>query len=146
MNNTQTKHTDLSFHLSCPKQRDMAHLNNLGLRVSTSAPSLLSVSGSGCRYYAKQQKWMAKWTCEIMGMPENVEMEAVATDAPQLTATADAMDSCHRLPKRSHEWHMLTSKTVSAMTRQPEPSTKIMHISCSSLKFTFTKSRPMPHG
>ena len=31
------------------------------------------------------------------------EMEAVVTDAPQLTAMAVATDSCHRLLKRSLE-------------------------------------------
>ena len=37
---------------------------------------------------------MAKWTCKIMGILRNEKMEAVATDAPQLTAMAVATDSC----------------------------------------------------
>ena len=40
-------------------------------------------------------------------------MEAVATVAPCLTATAGATDSCHCLPKRSFKQHIADIKNIS---------------------------------
>ena len=40
-------------------------------------------------------------------------MEAVSTDAPCLTATTGATDSCHCLPKRSFKQHIADIKNVS---------------------------------
>ena len=43
---------------------------------------------------------MAKLTCNIVGIPQNVEIVAAVTDAPWFAATAVVTNSCHRLPKR----------------------------------------------
>ena len=78
----------------------MAYLNYLGMSVSTTASFLLSVSGGGCWYYKHVKFWVFH------------KMEAVATDASWLTATAVAMDSWRRLPKRSFKWHVADGKNI----------------------------------
>ena len=112
----------------------MAHINYLGLRVSTSASSLLSVSGSGCGHYAKcetaknialngwRNEHAKSWVLVFHEMEKWDSMKwrngEMVTDAPRLTATAVAMDSRRRLLKRSLEWHMPTSKILQAMIRK----------------------------
>ena len=97
----------------------MIYLNYLWLWVPTFGSSLLSVSGGRCRNYAKCEtakwyytKWMAKWTCEIVGIPRNGKMEAVATDAPWLMAMAVAMDTRHPLQRDHSNGMFPTSKTA----------------------------------
>ena len=109
-----------SWHMGfLPETRDMVYLNYLGLRVSTSATSLLSVSGSGCWYYAKCKtvkwcyaKWTTKWTCKIVDIPQHGEMEAVVTDTSWLTASV--ADSCCRFPKRSLKCHIADIKNIAS--------------------------------
>ena len=116
------KQNTLSFLATfLARNKDMAHLKYLRLRVSTSASSCpFLAAGLDVLQNAKQQRSIALngWQNEHAKSWGFREMEAFATDAPWLTATAVAIDSRCHLPKRSLKWHMLTSKTLPAMPRQ----------------------------
>ena len=122
-NNTQTKHTDLSCHFGFLPELVTWHTSITmleGLWALTSAFSLLSVSSSGCQYYAKCKtaKWYnVKRTRKIEGFPQNGELEVVATDA----SLVDGNGGYHRLVLVSSEdcsnSILPTSKTSPVMIR-----------------------------
>ena len=80
-NNTETRHTDLSYHTgSC-----MAHLTYLPSRAAGVNYWFFLLGhlmvGVGIKQNAKccYARYTAKWTCKIVDFPWNCEMETVAT-------------------------------------------------------------------
>ena len=87
----------------------MAHLYYFRTRVAgVNFCFFIAVpSGGGCGHYAKcemrncvTQNRRQNEHAKRCGIPQNGEMEKVASDAPGLTAMAVAMHSRHRFSKR----------------------------------------------
>ena len=112
----------------------MAHLNYFPSRVACfNFCFFIAVPSDGVYwYYAKwcYAKQTAKWTCKIVDIPRNCEVETVATDAARLMATAVATDSRRRFLKR---WHVADVKNIT----EGDHTTLIVNRNFANIAHTF---------
>ena len=90
----------------------------VGLWLSTSVSSLLSVFGDGCQYYEKWRngtcKNDGKMNMRNFGYFAKWRMEAVAADSQQLMAVAQI---CASVFQGSLEWHTANVKNIACNDR-----------------------------